>query len=117
MSERTLDQLQRATFGYFLKETNPANGLVPDNTRKDSHCSITAVGLGLASYAIGAERGFVSRAQAIERTLTTLRFLRDSEQSEDPNATGYRGFYYHFLDMQTGRRVWKSSSRPSTLPS
>jgi len=108
MSDRALEELQRATFGYFLKETNPANGLVPDNTRTGSHCSITAVGLGLASYAIGVERGFVSRTEAIERTLTTLRFFRDSPQSEAPDATGYRGFYYHFLDMQTGRRAWES---------
>jgi hypothetical protein len=108
MSEGALEELQRVTFGYFLKETNPANGLVPDNTRKDSHCSITAVGLSLASYAIGVERGFIPRASAIERTLTTLRFFLDSEQSEDPHSTGYRGFYYHFLDMKTGRRARES---------
>jgi hypothetical protein len=107
-NEEALEELQRVTFGYFLKETNPANGLVPDNTRKDSHCSITAVGLALASYAVGVERGFMPRAAAIERTLTTLRFFLDSEQSEDPDATGYRGFYYHFLDMKIGRRAWKS---------
>jgi hypothetical protein len=88
MSDQALEELQRATFGYFLKETNPANGLVPENTRQGSHCSITAVGLALACYAIGVERGFVSRAQAIERTLTTLRFFRDSPQSEDTDATG-----------------------------
>lgn len=103
-----IEKLQQATFGYFLEETNPANGLVPDNTRSGSHCSIAAVGFALASYPIGVERGFLSRPQAIDRTLTTLRFFRDSPQSEDPYATGYRGFYYHFLDMQTGRRAWKS---------
>jgi hypothetical protein len=108
MSDSALEELQRATFGYFLNETNPANGLVPDNTRKESHCSITAVGLALATYPVGVERGFISRTKAIERTLTTLRFFRDSPQSKDPDATGYKGFYYHFLDMQTGKRVWKS---------
>jgi hypothetical protein len=108
MTDTALEQLQRATFGYFLKETNPANGLVPDNTRPDSHCSITAVGLALASYPVAVERGFISRADAIERTLTTLRFFRDSPQTAEPDATGYKGFYYHFLDMHTGRRAWKS---------
>ena len=103
-----LEQLQRATFGYFLNEVNPANGLVRDNTRPDSHCSITAVGLALASYPIGVERGFISRREALERALTTLRFFRDSSQGEAPNSTGYKGFYYHFLDMQTGQRAWKS---------
>jgi len=108
MSDKALDKLQRATFGYFLKETNPANGLVPDNTRADAPCSITAVGLALAAYAVGAERGFIARTEAIRRTLTTLRFFRDSPQSEELDATGYKGFYYHFLDMHSGQRTWKS---------
>ncbi len=107
-SDRDLEDLQRATFGYFLNETNPDNGLVPDNTREGAHCSIAAVGLSLASYPVAVERGFVSRRAAVERVLTTLRFFRDSPQSEAPDATGYRGFYYHFLDMRTGRRAWKS---------
>ena len=32
--EATLNKLQRLTFEYFLKESNRANGMVPDNTRK-----------------------------------------------------------------------------------
>lgn len=108
MSDEALDKLQRDTFSYFLKETNPANGLVPDNTREDAPCSITAVGLALASYAVGSERGFVARADAAGRTLTTLRFFWNSPQGEEADATGYKGFFYHFLDMQTGRRTWKS---------
>ena len=46
--------------------------------------------------------------QAIKTTLTTLRFFHKSEQSSNPEATGYKGFYYHFLDMENGRRTWKS---------
>ncbi len=103
-----LDRLQRNTFGYFLHETNTANGLVRDTTREGSHASITAVGLALACYPVGIERGSISREEAVERTLTTLRFFERSEQSRAPNATGYRGFYYHFLDMETGRRAWSS---------
>lgn len=107
-SEETLDKLQRDTFGYFLKESNRANGMVPDNTRKDSHASIAPIGFALTAYTIGVERGFITRAEAIERTLATLRFFRDSEQSEEADATGYKGFYYHFLDMDTGRRAPES---------
>ncbi len=108
MSEETLDKLQRDTFGYFLKETNTANGMVPDNTRQNSHASVAAIGFALTAYTIGVERGFISRAEAIERTLTTLRFFRHSKQSEGANATGYKGFYYHFLYMDSGRRAWQS---------
>ncbi len=94
MSEATLDKLQRDTFGYFLKETNRANGMVPDNTRQGAHASIAPIGFALAAYTIGVERGFITRAEAIQRTLTTLRFFRESEQSEGPNATGYKGLFH-----------------------
>jgi hypothetical protein len=49
----------------------------------------------------------MARADAAARAVTMLRFLAASEQSERPDATGYKGFYYHFLDMQAGRRVWQ----------
>ncbi|MEO7991334.1 MAG: glucoamylase family protein [Chryseolinea sp.] len=105
--EATLDKLQRDTFDFFLKETNPLNGLVIDKTAKGWPSSIAATGLALACYPIGVERGFMSRTAAVERTLTTLRFFWNSPQGPEPDATGYKGFYYHFLDMQTGRRVWQ----------
>jgi hypothetical protein len=41
-SDKKLETLQRLTFDYFLKETNPDNGLVPDSTREGAPCSITA---------------------------------------------------------------------------
>lgn len=104
-TDRSLDKLQRDTFGYFLKETNPENGLVPDSTKKSAPCSITAVGFALASYTVAAERGFMKRAEAAKRALTTLRFFWNSRQGEEPDATGYKGFFYHFLDMKTGRRA------------
>jgi hypothetical protein len=108
MDVETLDKLERDTFQYFLTESNRANGMIPDNTRKGSHASIAAIGFALTAYTIGVERGFITRAEAIERTLTTLRFFAYSEQSDGANATGYKGFYYHFLHMDTGRRAWES---------
>ncbi|MEP7182630.1 MAG: glucoamylase family protein [Betaproteobacteria bacterium] len=102
-----LEKLQRETFGYFLHETNPANGLVIDKTAPDWPSSIAATGLALAAYPVAVERGFMTRGAAIERTLATLRFFWNSRQGPEPDATGYYGFYYHFLDMQTGRRAWE----------
>lgn len=106
-SDRDLYRLQRNTFDYFWKETNPANGLLADNTSGNAPASIAAVGHALASYAVGVDRRWVARAEAAKRTLTTLRFFWDSPQGADADATGYKGFYYHFLDMETGRRVWE----------
>jgi len=105
-SDKKLETLQRLTFDYFLKETNPENGLVPDSTRQGAPCSITATGFALASYPVGVERGFITRDAGVRRTLTTLRFFLNSRQSEERDATGYQGFYYHFLDMKTGLRTW-----------
>src|SRR5450830_2073568 len=102
-----LEKLQHESFNYFLHETNPVNGLVIDKTATDWPASIAATGLALASYPVAVERGFMPRAAAVERTLTTLRFFWDSPQGPEPDATGYRGFFYHFLDMQTGRRAWQ----------
>ena len=100
-----IETLQRETFGYFQHEVNSVNGLVIDKTAPDSPASIAATGFALAAYPVGVERGFISRAAAVERTLTTLRFFSSSPQGPERDATGYRGFYYHFLDMQTGRRA------------
>ena len=101
-----LRKLQQSAVGYFLRAQNPANGLIADSSRPGAPCSIAATGLGLGAYVVGAARGFLSRREAAERTLRALRFFRDSPQGEEPDVTGYRGFYYHFLDLTTGRRIW-----------
>ena len=106
--EELLDRFQRAAFGYFLDEFNPENGLVADTSRAGAPASIAVVGFALSSYPVGVERGWMTRADAAARTLVTLRFFWNSPQSEQPDATGYKGFYYHFLDMKTGKRVWQS---------
>ena len=100
-----LVDLQRRTFGYFVHEANPANGLVRDNTRYGAPSSIAAVGLGLACWPIAVERGIVTRGEAVQRVLATLRFFDESEKGPAPDAAGHRGFFYHFLDLGTGRRA------------
>jgi hypothetical protein len=105
-TEADLTALQRETFSYFLNEANPLNGLIADKTAENWPASIAATGLALASYPIGVACGYMTRRSAIKRTLATLRFFWNSPQGPEPDATGHHGFYYHFLDMQTGRRAW-----------
>jgi len=105
-TEQFLQHLQRRAFAYFQGETNPANGLVADKSAPSWPASIAATGLALAAYPVAVERGFMSHRAALDLTLATLRFFRDAPQGPDPDAGGYRGFYYHFLDMQSGRRAW-----------
>lgn len=116
--EDILLALQREAFSYFMSEdAGSLPGLTRDRTAPDSPCSIAAVGFCLSCLSVGAERGLLPRPDAARRVRDTLRFFAESEQSDAPNATGYRGFYYHFLDGTTGRRTWQSELRPSTRPS
>ncbi|MGH7508260.1 MAG: glucoamylase family protein [Gemmatimonadales bacterium] len=100
-----LDTLQRRTFDFFWERTNPRNGLTPDRWPTQSFSSIAAVGFALTAYPIGVERRYISRGQARERVLTTLKFFWQAPQGDSPaGMTGHRGFFYHFLDLETGRR-------------
>jgi hypothetical protein len=103
-----LHAIQKQAFNYFVNETNLGNGLVADTSRPGAPCSIAAVGLALTAYPCAVERGFMSRRDAAARTLAALRFFRGSTQGREPDATGYKGFYYHFLDINTGARAWNS---------
>jgi len=102
-----LERVQQRAFAYFEHETNPLNGLVLDKTAPNWPASIAATGLALSSYPVAVERGLMTMSAAVERTLVTLRFFWESPQGPEPEATGYRGFYYHFLDMHTGQRAWQ----------
>src|SRR3989440_9792066 len=100
-----LDTLEERTFHYFWDLTNTQNGLTPDRAPSPSFSSIAAVGFALTAYPIGVERNYITRAQAAQRTLATLRFFWTAPQdSAVSGSTGYHGFFYHFLDMSTGQR-------------
>jgi hypothetical protein len=102
-----LDSIQHKTFLYFLNESHPEWGIVKDRAASWAPASIAATGFGIPSFAIGVERNWITRKQAAEITLNILEFFANSVQSTDTNATGYKGFYYHFLRMNSGTREWK----------
>ena len=106
ITDSHLDMLQWVSLIYYLRETDPDTGLVADKNRPGSPASIAAVGMALATAPLVVERGIIEREYIVDRVLTKLRFFRDSRQGPEADATGYKGFYYHFLDMKTGRRAW-----------
>ncbi|KAG0923434.1 hypothetical protein G6F31_019508 [Rhizopus arrhizus] len=67
------DDIERRTFQFFWDTTNEINGLTPDRYPSRPFASIASVGFALTAYPIGIENGWVSRNQAIDRTLTTLK--------------------------------------------
>jgi len=104
--ENFLDSLQYKSFRYFVNEINEQNGLVRDRSTKESPASMAATGYAIPVWALAAEKNWISLDKARDLTLNLFNFLLNSEQSEKPDATGYKGLYYHFVDMQTGKRMW-----------
>lgn len=103
-----LDSLQSRTFAWFWTLSDSRTGLTPDRWPTESFSSVAAVGFALTTYPVGVERGWVTREEAEVRVLATLRFFWRAPQGPDSmGVTGYKGFFYHFLDMETGRR-WET---------
>lgn len=98
-----LDALQRAAFAYFLDHTNAHNGLTADTTREAAPASIAVIVFAWSAYPIGVERGWMDLDGEVRRTFAAPRFFWSSDQVGGVAATGYSGFYFHFLDVQTGR--------------
>jgi len=100
-----LEYIQECNFDYFWYLANPNNGLVPDRSTTNSPCSIAAVGFGLTAIGIGIDHGWITRTQGVARVLTTLNtFLRGPQGTSTSGTIGYKGWFYHFLDMNTAVR-------------
>ena len=106
-----LEEVQEKAFRFFEEQHNPHNGLVRDSApnrsgvTSNAPASIAGVGFALTVYPVAVERGWMSRPVAQELTVRTLEFfLRDAEQ--------HKGFFYHFLNFETGERVNRSELSP-----
>lgn len=107
-----LDQLQRAAFRFFQEQADPRTGLVRDRARSDGSpsagkASIAASGFALSAWAVATQRGWVERPAALVQVRKALRFLADK-------APRKHGFFYHFMEMDTGSARGSASSHPST---
>lgn len=100
-----LAELESRTFDYFWRTTDRETGLTPDRSPSSGMSSVAAIGFALTAYPIGASEGYVSREQAADRAWTTLKYLYNLPQGPgDTGVAGYKGFFYHFLSTETGRR-------------
>ena len=105
LSDEQLKALQQTTIHYYFKEVSPDQRLDRGQDPARAPSSIAAVGMAL-SRPRRASSGSATARRMAAWTLKTLRFFAESRQGPEPDATGYKGFYYHFLDMESGRRVW-----------
>jgi hypothetical protein len=108
--DRFLEDLSRRTFSFFWEQADPGTGIIRDRSRTDGQPasdtaryigSIASVGFGLSGLCIAAERGWQPRSTAIDRAEVTLRWFAEQMPHE-------RGWFFHFVDMRTGAREWKS---------
>ncbi len=105
--DQFLDQMERAAIQFFWDRASAATGQVLDrayaagtsDTRTVS--SIAATGFGLSALCIAAKRGYLTTSEVEARVLTTLNFI----WAQLPE---HNGFFYHFVDMNTGQRVKQS---------
>ncbi len=105
--ESLLDELERAHFQYFVTHTDPVTGLTKDRSTAGSAASIAAVGFALTAWPIAVKRGWKTRAAAAAYTRKVLKTFQDVPMGpQAAGVGGYKGFYYHFLDMKTGHRTW-----------
>ncbi len=104
-TEAFSEDLSERTFRYFWETTDTERCLAPDRWPTRTFSSIAATGFALTAYGIGAERGYVSREEAAQRTRDCLAFYWNAPQGpEKEGKTGYKGFFYHFLKYGDGTR-------------
>ena len=102
------DTVAERTFRWFWETTDSTTGLAHDRWPQRDFSSIASIGFALTAYPIGAERGWITRAQSASRTLVTLRYLWALPQGPEASGMGgYKGFFYHFLRYEDGRRFEK----------
>src|SRR5256885_5971963 len=88
LSDDSLAKLESDTFKFFLHEMHPVTSLMPENTREGAPASIAVVGLALSVNPIAVERGYLSRSEAIKRTLAKLRFFYYGPNGDGPDTIG-----------------------------
>jgi len=101
-----LERVQRAHFQFFVDNQGKDTGLILDRSRPNSPATIAGVGFALPAYVIAAQRNWISREEAIAYTLKVLTVLTNAPQGDAPSGTsGFHGYFYHFLDPNTGTRA------------
>lgn len=104
-----LEYLQHLAFDYFWYEAGPTNGLVRDRSEPFSPVSIAATGFGLTGIGIAIDHGWITRAAGRDRALAVLQTLWSNPQGTSATGmSGYRGWFYHMLDPNTGLRFGNS---------
>jgi len=99
--DHLLDNLERACFLFFWEQASATTGQVKDRAVASGNdtstvSSVASTGFGLTALCIADQRGYMDSASIQARVLATLNFLM--------NQTNLNGFFYHWVDMNSGQR-------------
>jgi len=102
-----LDDMSRRAVQFFWDQSHPTTGFTKDRANNSSTpdnftvSSIASTGFSMIALAVGAERGWLDRNQALARARLTMKSVR----TKAPKANGW---VYHWMHWQTGTRQWNS---------
>ena len=96
--DELLTMLQEACFRYYWEAADPYSGMARENIPGDDRIVATgASGFGIMSLIVGADRGFITRQQGIERLTKIVGFLE--------RAPRYHGVWSHFMNGRTAQSI------------
>lgn len=105
VSNFSLDEVQKRTFNWFWEIADSNNYQILDRYPSRTFSSIAATGFGLTSYLVGVERQYITREQAAERVVNTLKVLYELPQGPaSTGISGHKGLFYHFLTLDKAHR-------------
>ena len=94
--DELLTMLEEACFHYYWEGADPHSGMARESIPGDDRIVATgASGVGIAALIVGADRGFITRAQGLERLKKIVNFLEHAQR--------YHGAWSHYMDGSTGK--------------
>lgn len=93
--EGLLDLVQSRTLKYFYDFAHPQSGMARERNASGDVVTTGGTGFGVMALIAGAERGFITRAQAYEKIRQIVGFLKRADR--------FHGAYAHWYNGSTGR--------------
>lgn len=95
--EDLLTLIQQQTFKYFWDFAQPASGMARERNSFGNLVTSGGSGFGLMTIIVGIERGFISRADGLQRLDRILDFLETADR--------FHGAWSHWIDGNSGNVI------------
>jgi hypothetical protein len=100
--EQLLEAIQRGTCSFFIDGAHPGTGLAPDRrpvqpAPVDDLVAIGGSGFGMMALLVATERGWLSRAEALQRFQGMVKALEGAQR--------HHGAWPHFMNGASGATI------------